>query len=316
MPPPAFCVSVGNISWGGTGKTPVTDWLLERCREKKLRAAVLTRGYHSHPPFLPYQVTAESHPSECGDEPLMLARQHPEAAIVVDHDRCRAVRFLCGKICPDIYILDDGFQHCAVKRNLDLVLMDADDLRKDAKTSNWNRVIPAGTWRETASALESADAFLVKTSPEEWSSLAESALSRLPARPLFAFRMAVRGLRPLAGAAPFTTGNAYIFAAGIGNPQQALATTENFMGYPPRKTFLFPDHHDFLHEKNALEAPGLPVICTAKDAVKLEKLRLSVPCFAIDAAADFFASASQGGVQVPPFGAWVEEKHHNFTASL
>jgi len=311
--PPAFCISVGNISWGGTGKTPVTDWLLGLCREKGLRAAVLTRGYRARPPFLPCLVTPESNPEECGDEPLMLARMHPEAVVAVDPVRSRAVRLLAEKASPDIYLLDDGFQHRAVKRDLDLVLLDPDDLGAGGAgpRSNWNRVIPAGTWREPASALRAADAFLVKTTPKDWPGLAERALSLLPERPLFAFRMAAQALRPVGRKAPDPRGENYIFAAGIGDPRQAAATAEDFMGRPPQKTFLFPDHHDFQKEKALLEGPGLPVVCTAKDAVKLEKLGLSVPCFALDAAAEFFAAASSNG-RAEPFGDWLCRRYRNF----
>ena len=310
--PPGFCISVGNISWGGTGKTPVTDYLLDWCRKKRLHAAVLTRGYRSHPPFLPYFVTADSNPEECGDEPLMLAKRHPEAVIAVDPERSRAIRALREKMRPDAFILDDGFQHRSVKRNLDLVLMDEEDLLPNSKDSDWNRVIPAGTWREPASALRSADAFLVRTEAESWDSLAGSALSRLPERPLFAFRMVVQGLRPIGGTAPFPKGSGYAFATGIGNPWQAQATAEHFMAQAPQKTFFFPDHHDFRKEKDLLESSGLPLICTAKDAVKLEKLDLSVPCFALDAAAEFFASAAAAGAHVPPFDEWLDEKHQHF----
>ena len=88
--PPRPCASVGNISWGGTGKTPVTDWLLDHASRHSLRAAVLTRGYGAHPSALPLRAAPGVPPAECGDEPLMLATRHPDAVIMVDPDRNRA----------------------------------------------------------------------------------------------------------------------------------------------------------------------------------------------------------------------------------
>ena len=166
------CVAIGNISWGGTGKTPVTDWLLAWADRKGLRAAVLTRGYGAKPSRLPLLVESGTPASECGDEPLMLSRRHPRAAVMVDPERGRAGRALeASDAAPDIFFLDDGFQHVRAGRDLDLVLLDQDDVRfsplPGRPPSNWNRIIPAGTWREPVSALHQAAAFLVKCEPEE-----------------------------------------------------------------------------------------------------------------------------------------------------
>ena len=95
---PAFrpacpCVSVGNIAWGGTGKTPVVDWLLGWSEVRGLRAVVLSRGYKAQPPELPLHVSPSRTPGEAGDEPLMLALEHPSAAVMVDPDRRRSGRW-------------------------------------------------------------------------------------------------------------------------------------------------------------------------------------------------------------------------------
>ncbi len=301
--PRAFCVSVGNISWGGTGKTPVVDWLLSWCAAHGKKAAVLTRGYRAHPPQMPFIAHPDGLPEECGDEPLMLAQRHPDALIAVDRRRVRAGRMIETSAEPDIFILDDGFQHLAVRRDADLVLLDCDDLRLKSGNghapSNWNMVIPVGTWREPASALSDASAFLVKTNEEEWPSLIPALATRLKEvpRPVFAFRMKPEGLRPLAGApqtAPEELGK-YILATGIGKPEQALGTAFECMGKMPEQTLEFPDHFDFQKARAALERPGLPLVCTGKDAVKIARLRLSVPCYALDAKADFFAALPPSG---------------------
>ncbi len=311
------CIAIGNISWGGTGKTPVTDWLLSWADRKSLRAAVLTRGYGAKPSRLPLLVQPGTPATECGDEPLMLTRRHPRAAVMVDPERGRAGRALeASDSMPDVFFLDDGFQHVRAGRDLDLVLLDQDDVRRTPLSgrppSNWNRVIPAGTWREPVSALHSAAAFLVKCEPEDWPSLVPDLDTRLLSfpRPVFAFRMAPEGLRPAGGdaSAPALPAEAvsgpYAFVSGIGDPAQALRTVTDFMGRAPEKMLSFPDHHDFRQEKEKLEALGLPIICTGKDAVKLAPLGLTRPCFALDVKADFFAAHNS---PVPAFEQWWDE---------
>ena len=311
------CIAIGNISWGGTGKTPVTDWLLTWADRKGFRAAVLTRGYGAKPSQLPLLVEAGTPASECGDEPLMLARRHPCAAVMVDPERGRAGRTLeASEHAPDVFFLDDGFQHVRAGRDLDLVLLDQDDIRLSPlpgrPPSNWNRVIPAGTWREPEHALHSAAAFFVKCEPEDWPSLVPDLDLRLRdfPRPAFAFRMAPEGLRPAGGnaSAPALPAEAvsgpYAFVSGIGDPAQALRTVTAFMGREPETTLSFPDHHDFRQEKGKLEALGLPMVCTGKDAVKLAPLGLSLPCFALDVKADFFASHNS---PAPTFEQWWNE---------
>ncbi|WP_458399617.1 tetraacyldisaccharide 4'-kinase [Mailhella sp.] len=318
------CIAVGNISWGGTGKTPVTDWLLSWADNKKLKAAVLTRGYGAKPSRLPLKVEDKTPASECGDEPLMLARRHPCACIMVDPERSRAGLGLeASDTAPDIFFLDDGFQHVRAGRDLDLVLLDQDDVRLSPlpgrPPSNWNRVIPAGTWREPVSALRYAAAFLVKCEPEDWPSLLPDLDQRLRdfPRPVFAFRMAPEGLRPAGGnpSEPALPADAvqgpYAFVSGIGDPAQALRTVTAFMGHAPEKTLAFPDHHDFRQEKNKLEALGLPIICTGKDSVKLAPLGLSRPCFSLDVKAVFYASHNS---PVPSFEDWWNETYKVLTA--
>lgn len=316
--PAAPCVSVGNISWGGTGKTPVIDWLLSWAEAHDLHAAVLTRGYGARPPHPAYRVNGLSSPADCGDEPLMLAQKHPHATIVVDPIRRRAGQSLAPS--PSLFLLDDGFQHLAVERDLDLVLLDQDDIRLSCREghepSNWNRILPAGSWREPVSALRHAGAFLLKCEEKDWPELVPALKARLAgyARPVFAFRLAPEHLRPVNDAArnlleavdlPPSSEKSdgyrvpeaaalpdYAFVSGIGDPAQAMQTVTRALGHAPENVLTFPDHHDFSQEAAKLDALALPVVCTAKDAVKLARLPLTVPCFALDVTACFFASLS------------------------
>lgn len=339
--PPVPCVSVGNISWGGTGKTPVTGWLLDWAAARGLRAAVLTRGYGASPPDLPFFVKPDANVRQAGDEPLMLARRYPSAAIVVDPRRKRAAARLFldaekgGCRPPDLFILDDGFQHISMGRHLDLVLMDADDFRAGPR-SNWNRVIPAGTWREPQSALSRAGAFLVKTTEQEWPGLAEAMVDRLApcSRPIFAFTLRCRGLLYCSPSAEFASAEEsehvspvkrisapvpdaplpdgpaepYLLVTGVGNPEQVKETAAAFMGTPPSRVVTFPDHHAYTRsDAIVLAACNMPVLCTAKDAVKLSGLGLP-RLYALDVEADFFASLNDSSSTAPgiAFSAWWE----------
>ena len=247
--PACQCVSVGNIAWGGTGKTPVVDWLLGWSEARGLRAVVLSRGYKAQPPELPLHVSPSRTPGEAGDEPLMLALEHPSAAVMVDPDRRRSGRWAEERLSPDLFVLDDGFQHVKVRRDLDIVLLRPDDLG-----DGWGRVIPAGAWRERRLA-----GFR---------------------RPLFSFSLRPGSLRKIGTDecrdADAFAGKQYALATGVGDPAQVWETVARFMGREPAEYIVYPDHHAYTPEDAAkLEGLGMPVICTSKDAVKLRELRLA-----------------------------------------
>lgn len=283
------CVSVGNIAWGGTGKTPIVDWILGWSERRGLRAAVLSRGYRAEPPERPLLVRASHTPQEAGDEPLMLALEHPESAVLVDPDRRRSGRWAEERLRPDLFVLDDGFQHVKVRRDLDIVLLRPDDLG-----DGWGRVIPAGAWREGPDALKRADVFMIKCPPEDWETVRPACERRLAAfgRPVFSFALRPVCLRSLGGERAGDTagdlaGQPYAVAGGVGDPAQVVRTVAAFMGYPPAEVNFFPDHHAYgAGDAAALERLGMPVICTCKDAVKLRALPLS-DVWALRVEADF-----------------------------
>ena len=275
--PACPCLSVGNIAWGGTGKTPVVDWLLGWSETHGLRAVVLSRGYKARPTELPLCVSPSQTPREAGDEPLMLALEHPSAVVMVDPDRRRSGRWAEERLSPDLFVLDDGFQHVKVRRDLDIVLLRPDDLG-----DGWNRVIPAGAWREGAEALERADAFMIKCPPEAWEKLRPACERRLAAfrRPLFSFSLRPGALCRVgtdecrdAGA---FDGKPYALVTGVGDPVQVRETVSRFMGREPAECAVYPDHHAYTPDDAAtLGRLGMPLICTSKDAVKLRELQLA-----------------------------------------
>lgn len=282
--PPCPCISVGNISWGGTGKTPITDWLLTWAESNYRQAVVLSRGYKGKPPHLPLVVTPRLTAGQSGDEPLMLALDHPASAVLVDPDRRRAGRHALKTYAPSLFVLDDGFQHLAVRRDLDLVLLRPEDV-----LDGWNRVLPAGTWREGATALSRAGAFLVKCEAAAFSELAPHFERRLGGfgRPLFSFSLRPKALdfvrshgerqwfAPDSGE-PFPKGQDYALVSGVGDPRQVAETATAFLGYPPERCQVYADHHRYtMQDAVTLENLGLPLVCTPKDAVKLRELHLS-----------------------------------------
>jgi len=135
-------ISVGNITTGGTGKTPLVIWLCRFLERRPLRCAVLTRGY---------RVAGAGF----ADEPVILARSCPGAKIVVNPDRVEAARKIASESGADVLVMDDGFQHRRLKRDLDIVAVDA------TCPFGYGRVLPAGLLREPVKALRRADAVVI-----------------------------------------------------------------------------------------------------------------------------------------------------------
>ncbi len=277
--PPAPCVSVGNIALGGSGKTPLVGWIVEWAVARELRPCVLTRGYGGKPPRLPLPVTQDADWQETGDEPLLLARRFPQAHVLVDPRRARAVEFARIHLAPRIFIMDDGMQHLRLHRHLDLILLRLRDF-----TTDWGRVLPAGPWREGLSALRAGAAFLVKAEPESFLDHAGSIEKRLASfgRPVFSFSLRPQGLyRVTDGAALAAPPDGdYVFVSGLGDNPQAAATAQRFMGRAPAQVLAFRDHHvygqnDVERIRRAKEEhDARVVICTEKDAVKLAAFAL------------------------------------------
>lgn len=292
-------VSVGNIAWGGSGKTPLAGWVLNFARAASLRAVVLSRGYRANPGAAPLHVRHDTPVEQAGDEALMLARAFPQAAVIAFPRRADAARYAEARFSPDLIILDDGMQHLAVQRDINIVLLRPDDLGPD-----WKRVIPSGPWREGLSALASASAFALKAEAEEFSRLEGLAWQRLErfAKPLFSFRMVPTGLRSLFPSADEGSGQAaahrldrpYALVSGVGNPRSVEETALRLLGRPAVRHFAFADHHpysenDVLAVRGMLPVP-LPVVCTAKDAVKLGAFRKAwngLPVWVLETEATF-----------------------------
>jgi tetraacyldisaccharide 4'-kinase len=139
---PVPVISVGNITTGGTGKTPFVIWLCNLLHEKSINCAVLTRGYKTQPGIL-------------SDEPALLAKSCPSAKIVVNPDRIAGVKKAVTEHKATAIVMDDGFQHRKLKRNLDIITIDA------TCPFGCERLLPAGLLREHLSAIKRAHATVI-----------------------------------------------------------------------------------------------------------------------------------------------------------
>lgn len=243
---PVPIVVVGNITVGGTGKTPVVIALVEALQARGLCPGVVSRGYGAAPGgTFPHRVNAASEADDCGDEPLLVFHR-TGVPCVVDPDRPAAVRTLLAAQHVDVVLCDDGLQHYALARDFEIAVLDAQ------RGIGNGFCLPAGPLREPVARLDSVSALL-------W---------RGGSKPASSVVYAVDGLIALqpesAPAAP-AAGAQVLALAGIGQPEQFYATLAG-MGYrvAPHS---FPDHHRYTQADLDALGDG-PVIMTEKDAVK------------------------------------------------
>ena len=247
---PVPVVVVGNITVGGTGKTPMILWLIEHCRRQGLRVGVVSRGYGAQPPHLPWRVQADQAASVAGDEPLLIV-QRSGVPLMIDPDRGRAVAALLAAEPLDLILSDDGLQHYRLARDLELVLIDA------ARGLGNRHCLPAGPLREPVERLQSVDALLYNgaaSDPQEG----------------YGFTLQPRALVNLRSGeqqslSHFPAGQALHAVAGIGNPQRFFNTLEGLHWRPVAHAFA--DHAPYSAELLNF-SPALPVLMTEKDAVK------------------------------------------------
>jgi len=253
-------IVVGNITVGGTGKTPLALWLVEFLRERGRRPGIVSRGYGGTMSG-PARVEAGSDPLRCGDEPVLLA-QRAGCPVWIGKDRVAAARaLLAAHPDCDVIVSDDGLQHSALARDVEICVVDG------ARGFGNGWLLPAGPLREPAARLECVAAVVTTAG----GGADHPSLAALPARPA-RFTMTLEGRRfrnllnpeQLAGEERFR-GKRLHAVAGIGNPDrffrhlQALGL--DFTAHA------FPDHHAF-EARDLAFADAESVLMTEKDAVK------------------------------------------------
>jgi tetraacyldisaccharide 4'-kinase len=265
-------VSIGNLSVGGTGKTPAVAWAARELAARGARVGIASRGYGA------------ARDGEGNDEAASLALELPGVPHEQNPRRVEAARALGARGC-DVVLLDDGFQHRRLGRDLDLVLVDA--------TRPWGlpvvaegvppvcAFLPRGLLREPPAALARADALIVTRSDQVGARELEVLCARLselaPGVPLATAEHRARALRPLLGGAtsPLSEleGREVELLSAIGNPE-AFERSVRALGARPRAHRRFGDHHAYVESDLAgLGERGARLVTTTKDAVKLAGLQ-------------------------------------------
>ena len=289
---PAPLISVGNLTMGGTGKTPLVEWIAEQLAAANRHVCILTRGYGREHPQQRVVVSNSteilSDARQAGDEALLLAESLKQrAAVISDADRRSAALWAMKTLGSDVFVLDDGFQNLGLARNLDIVTIDA--------TNPWGnrRLLPAGTLREPTRGLSRADCVVItRTDVADDLQKLDREIHELAAgQPVFHSRMRIRGLRVVNAPAekvPAEIKEVPIAAfCGIGNPESFFAQLRA-AGYQLGLTEIFRDHHVYTQAdvnkliQKARAAGVSALLTTAKDEVKLRALNFDLPCFAVE----------------------------------
>jgi tetraacyldisaccharide 4'-kinase len=285
-------ISVGNITTGGTGKTPVVAWVAQALAREGLRVCVLTRGYGRKKEGKRVLVSdgkrilAEA--EEGGDEPRLLAEMlRGTAAVVSDRDRVAAARWALEKLGSEVFVLDDGFQHLRVRRTLDIVTVDA------TNPFGGGRLLPQGRLREPPASLKRADLIIITRSEQaaDINALKREVEELSGKKNTLISRTRTGAVRPLAHQthSPLHAPSSYRVAAfcALGNPQAFFRHLER-SGFDLTYTRAFTDHHAYTQSdieiitREALEHGAEALLTTAKDAVKLRSLRFDLPCFVVE----------------------------------
>ena len=287
----AKTISVGNITTGGTGKTPLVAYIANLLAENGEKVCILSRGYgrtnENERVLVSDGENVLVDAAVGGDEPVELARRLLGKAIVIaDADRAAAAEWARSKFAITAFVLDDAFQHRRVKRDIDIVCVDATDPVGNGK------ILPAGKLRESLSGLARADAVVI-TRSEQGEDIEKLQKSLPKANPeILIFRSSTRILQIVAleefhaktqspQRDPLGIGFAF---TGIGNSKSFFKTLEAD-GLDLAGELSLKDHFNYTQKHiEEIEAAAMTMnarflITTGKDAVKLVKLNFSMPCY-------------------------------------
>lgn len=267
---PRPVISVGNLTVGGTGKTPVTAYIAGHLMAQGYRVAVLSRGYGGSLAGRTAVVSDGSQlllsARECGDEPYLLATTIAGLAVVVGSDRYAAGQLAMERLNPDLFLLDDGFQHLRLERDLNIVLLDC------CRPFGNGWTLPAGLLREPASALRRADLAIFTRCPETTPDLPSLPIPACRARHIISHAV------PLSGGPEIAFeqlhGKRILAFAGIAEPDHFFDGLRG-LGLSVVATLALPDHSAYAPDDvrriaAAMTAGAAEIaVATEKDGVKL-----------------------------------------------
>ncbi|TGK37688.1 tetraacyldisaccharide 4'-kinase [Leptospira andrefontaineae] len=278
--PSSITISVGNFSVGGTGKTPFTLHLAKLLHSNfpNIPIVILSRGYGSSGKGT-RKVTENSSPVEIGDEPLLLKKNLPFAEVYVGSNRYDSyVQFRSENKIPNdqkvFVLLDDGFQHHALNRDLDLVLLDC------TKLSKKEFVLPLGLLRESYTSVSRANFLIASKFSEEYEGPLSEWIQKYKPSQTLKFRFSPKKLIPLSfGASEVSvkelSGKSVFGFAGLGNPDSFYSSLKD-QNPSELRTKSYPDHYSYtkedltqISEKSSAQDY---IICTEKDGVKITSL--------------------------------------------
>ncbi|MDE2058951.1 MAG: tetraacyldisaccharide 4'-kinase [candidate division NC10 bacterium] len=299
---PVPVLSVGNLTVGGSGKTPFVEMLAGRLRERGQRVVIILRGYRGGlktPTIVSDGIGLKCEPTIAADEAYLLARHLPGVAVLTGADRYRVGKVALERVDCGVIILDDGFQHLRLHRDLDIVLVDA------VNPLGYGRLLPSGLLREPPEALERADIVVVTNADARRD-----------------VDLAIRAIRQYAPIAPIAravhrpvslidvgseervglerlTGQRLLAVSGIANPSRFEMTLVR-LGAVVAAHHVFPDHHRYVPadleiiNRAAKNIGASMVVTTEKDMVKLVGLdcaQVGAPLYALSISLELIEGA-------------------------
>ncbi len=279
---PCRVMSVGNLTVGGTGKTPLAMWLARWCLDQGVAVAILSRGYGGQPGGRPHVVSIRQTDapawSTVGDEPYLLAKELPCVPVVVGKDRVQSGFYAHRQLGAQVLILDDGFQHYRLARDFDMVLVDA------TNPFGHGALLPRGILREPLRALQRADAVVltrVELARDALPDICQRIRQAYPHGPIYHMATTVEALDVGNTQASESVNVArlkrrrVVAFVGIGNPS-AFAATLTQLGCEVAALLVFRDHHPFtaadwqaiVEAAKRYDAAG--IVTTTKDQVRLD----------------------------------------------
>lgn len=276
-------ISVGNLTFGGTGKTPFTLWLAEHLHTKNLHVMILMRGYkgklENSSGLIRSGKKINPDPVDYGDEALLFARRLEDASIVVGKKRSENLSFYFPKVGPDVVLLEDGHQHIKIKRKINIVLFDA------LMPLSRYKVAPLGYMREGFSALKDADLIVIGRADLAKADKVQALRKLILPYLSEGIPFAEIGFRPngfynssydMVYTLDQIRNRKVICVAGIANPQSFYKLLED-LGADVLVTESFPDHHFFKKDEiNALlsyaKSEDALIVTTEKDIVRIKKI--------------------------------------------
>lgn len=251
---PVPVIVIGNITVGGTGKTPFLIWMARLLRSKGYRPGIVSRGYGGSSTRWPLVVSADSDPFVVGDEPVLIARK-TQCPVVVGPDRVADAELLLKEQDIDLILSDDGMQHYRLARDAEILIVDG--MRRFGNQF----CLPAGPLRESPKRARSVDLVVVNggKAPGEWS-----------------MNMRASGLSSVTGMKQqdleWLSGKMVHAIAGIGHPQRFFALLRSLGA--ELIEHVFADHHAYTSEDLEF-GDGCPLVMTEKDAVKCRTFELT-----------------------------------------